>query len=395
MAGRPRLAAVDALRGLALFGMLVVHVQYYAEGPAVWADRIQSVVDAVFTERFWALFAFLFGVGFALQIERWGDKPGFVRVYLRRLLVLALFGVVIAAFTGYRVLLGYAFWGFALLPMRRWSQRALLVAAVVISLTPAAVSIARWQIEKRAIGLEASNKTVAQERGIWRAYNQEEDRLKKEATFSQLMKHRLGFELGAFLRPTWYIPGPDLLMFVLGLFAVRKGFLRDPAAHRPLLFAVVILGVLIPQAGERIPSSWVRVPGLPMRLQSARFQVMWAFFNPMFQGLAYSAALLLWISYARELPRLCRWLAHAGHMSLTNYVVQICALELVFYGFGLPPITRPAGLAVTVVFFAIQVLYSKWWFERYRIGPLEWSWRTLTYGERQPLRVQTPAPVEV
>ena len=176
-ATRRRLAAVDALRGLALFGMLVVHVQYYADGPPIWADRIQTAIDALFTERFWALFAFLFGVGFALQIERWEDKPGFVRIYLRRLLILAGFAIVIAAFTGYRVLLGYAFWGLVLLAMRRWSDRALVVAAVVIALAAPAISAVRWQIEKRTIGVEASNQKAARERGIWRAANQEEDRV--------------------------------------------------------------------------------------------------------------------------------------------------------------------------------------------------------------------------
>ena len=71
-----------------------------------------------------------------------------------------------------------------------------------------------------------------------------------------------------------------------------------------------------------------------MRLQSARFGVIWAFLNPMFQGLAYGAALLLWIVYSRHFPRMCAWLAHAGRMSLTNYVVQVLALELVFSGFA-------------------------------------------------------------
>ena len=341
-ATRRRLAAVDALRGLALFGMLVVHVQYYADGPPIWADRIQTAIDALFTERFWALFAFLFGVGFALQIERWEDKPGFVRIYLRRLLILAGFAIVIAAFTGYRVLLGYAFWGLVLLAMRRWSDRALVVAAVVIALAAPAISAVRWQIEKRTIGVEASNQKVARERGIWRAANQEEDRIKREGTFPQLMKHRLRFQLGAFLRPTWYIPGADLLMFVLGLLAVRRGVLRDPAGHRRLLIAVVVGGLILPQLGDLLPRGWIVVPGEPLRLQAARIGVLFAILNPMFQGLAYGAALLLWTTRARGLPRLCGWLAHAGRMSLTNYVVQICALELLFTGFGLT-INRPAG----------------------------------------------------
>ena len=103
------------------------------------------------------------------------------------------------------MLLGYSFWGLVLLAMRRWSDRALVVAAVVIALAAPAISAVRWQIEKRTIGVEASNQKAARERGIWRAANQEEDRIKQHGTFPQLMKHRLRFELGAFVRPTWHI----------------------------------------------------------------------------------------------------------------------------------------------------------------------------------------------
>ena len=72
------------------------------------------------------------------------------------------------------MLLGYAFWGLVLLAMRRWSDRALVVAAVVIALAAPAISAVRWQIEKRTIGVEASNQKVTRERGIWRAAEQEE-----------------------------------------------------------------------------------------------------------------------------------------------------------------------------------------------------------------------------
>jgi len=385
-----RLAGVDALRGLALIGMLVVHVQYYAEGPPVWTDRVQTLIDAVFTERFWALFAFLFGVGFALQIERWGDKTGFVRLYLRRLLVLAIFATLIAAFTGYRVLLGYSFWGLVLLAMRTWSPRALLIAAVVIALCGPAVSAVRWQVEKRTVGLEASNERAMRDRMIFRTYNQEQERIREQGTFPQLMAHRLRFELGAFLRWTWYVPGADVLMFVLGLFAVRRGVLREPEKHRTLLIAVVVLGVALGQAGDHIPPTWLQIPGEPLRLRGARVGVVFAVLNPMFQGLAYGAALLLWIAHGRTFPRLCAWLAQAGRMSLTNYVVQICALELLFEGAGVK-MTRPTGLLFAVTLFAAQILYSRWWFARYRMGPLEWLWRSLTYGERQRLRNLPPA----
>ena len=130
-ASTERVTAVDTLRGVALAGMLVVHFQYYADGPSVWGERVQAMIDLLFTTRFYALFAFLFGVGFALQVERGGDRPGFVWIYTRRLLALGAFAVVLLAFTGYHVLHDYAFWGFGLLLIRRWSTRALVTSTEI------------------------------------------------------------------------------------------------------------------------------------------------------------------------------------------------------------------------------------------------------------------------
>jgi uncharacterized protein len=232
------------------------------------------------------------------------------------------------------------------------------------------------------------------DRMLFRTFNQEQERIRNEGTFPQLMAHRLRFELGAFLRWTWYIPGADLMMFVLGLYAVRRGVLREPGRHRAILITVSLLGMVLGQAADHLPAAWVTIPGEALRLQSARMGLTFAVLNPMFQGLAYGAALLLWIAHSREFPRLCRWLTQAGRMSLTNYVVQICTLEILFAGFGVT-ITRPMGLLFTIAFFAVQVLYGKWWFARYRIGPLEWLWRSLTYGERQRLRVAAPTLSQV
>lgn len=388
---RDRLGAVDALRGLALAGMFVVHVQYYADGPPAWAPRVEALVDRMFAERFWALFAFLFGVGFALQIERWGDKPGFKSVYIKRLLVLAGFAILITAFTGYRVLLNYAFWGLALLAMRRWSQRALLIAAVVIAFANPVVSALRWQVETRTIGLEASNEQVTRWQGRWRANHFQERELREHGTYPQRMSHRLRFELEAYTHPEPYVPGGDILMFVLGLFAVRRGLLRAPQEHQRLLLVVLVAGVILGQAADHLPSGWAQsLGGESLRRQFAWRGLERAVLSPTYQGLAYAAALLLWVARAGTPPRLCAWLSHAGRMSLTNYILQVCTLEILFTGMALS-LTRPAGLAVALGAFAVQVLYSRWWFTRWRMGPVEWLWRSLAFGTRQPWRAPVPA----
>jgi uncharacterized protein len=81
-------------------------------------------------------------------------------------------------------------------------------------------------------------------------------------------------------------------------------------------------------------------------------------------------------------------------MSLTNYLMQSVFGVLLLWPWGLGLEQRLVGwprMAVLVVFFAIQILYSRWWFERFRFGPVEWVWRTLTWLRPQPMRVRPPA----
>jgi uncharacterized protein len=387
-----RVTAVDTLRGVALAGMLVVHFQYYAEGPAVWGERVQAMVDLLFTTRFYALFAFLFGVGFALQVERAGDRPGFVWIYTRRLLALAVFAVLLLAFTGYHVLHDYAFWGFALLLIRRWSTRALAALAIAIILLTPAVLAVQWQLESRTIGVAASNEAVRHERLRWQNYHRVEDELRARGDFGAVVAHRLSFHGGAFLRWQRYVPGGDTLMFVFGLLAVRIGVLRRPAEHRRLLWTAVIAFGALGLASNVPAQLGPRFGGESLRLTMAWNAVQWGIANEMFQGLAYGAAILLWVSRTPTSPSAAALLAVAGRMSLTNYVVQICVLELVFAVGGVA-ITRSAALIATAAFFLVQIAYSRWWLRRYRMGPLEWLWRSLTYWRIEPLRLPSSAVI--
>ena len=82
-------------------------------------------------------------------------------------------------------------------------------------------------------------------------------------------------------------------------------------------------------------------------------------------------------------------LAPAGRMALTNYLVQSIVCTLVFYGYGLgffEHLPRFWQVPFALGLFAIQVLYSQWWMARFRFGPAEWLWRSLTYWKLQPMR---------
>src|SRR5687767_7536983 len=127
-----RIHSLDVLRGLALLGMLVVHFHDRSTDPGGVDEIVRTLVWRLVESKSHGTFALLFGAGFAIQLRR-AEQRGvpFAGLYLRRLGVLALFGFAAHAFFGFNVLLGYAAWGVALLAIRRWSTRALVIAATL------------------------------------------------------------------------------------------------------------------------------------------------------------------------------------------------------------------------------------------------------------------------
>ncbi|HET8549862.1 MAG TPA: DUF418 domain-containing protein, partial [Bryobacteraceae bacterium] len=85
-----------------------------------------------------------------------------------------------------------------------------------------------------------------------------------------------------------------------------------------------------------------------------------------------------------------------GRMALTNYVMQSVVLANLFWLTGLYGRVGPAiGLIPTFLLYAGQVKFSVWWLERYRFGPAEWLWRSLTYGQKQPMRRIASPPADL
>jgi len=81
-----------------------------------------------------------------------------------------------------------------------------------------------------------------------------------------------------------------------------------------------------------------------------------------------------------------------GRMALTIYMVQIATLDLLFSNYALHVTLTPLqALGTGLVFFALSAAFSRWWLARFRFGPFEWLWRSITYGQRQPWRIDARA----
>jgi uncharacterized protein len=170
----------------------------------------------------------------------------------------------------------------------------------------------------------------------------------------------------------------------IGAAVWRARVFQNPAMHSRLLWAVALIGSVVGGTATTL-SAYSASTGRSTEVSPALIEA--ASSVPL--ALAYASGLLL----AMRFPATAQWatpFAAAGQMALTNYLAQSVVLSLLFYGYGLGLFGRlgsTAAACVGLTLYAAQLAISRAWLKRYRFGPVEWLWRSLTYGRRQPMRL--------
>jgi len=370
--------------------MILVHVHQDLERPATSLEDVISWIIWVGVEqKSWATFAFLFGVGFALQLRRMEAKGAPVTsLYLRRLLGLALFGIPAYALFGFRILLDYAFWGVPLLLIRRWSTGSLLVAALfsvaALSLVEIAAGAHEWHTLGRA-GAEAAAKERSAVRSVGR------DALNAAVTQSSypvLFKARLRAMRDDYSKWSFFVPGENLALFILGFLALRRGIFDAPKKHTRTIVAFMA-GGLISWALWWLYLRQLSPDFVPSRI-SAQLRNGLGVVREQWLAFTYIGGLVLLLAYRPAWERRFRALGLAGRMALTNYLIQIAVLDVLASGYGLGLRVRPAAvLVIAALLFGVEVGLSRLWLAHYRMGPAEWLWRWMTYGKPPAMRTET------
>lgn len=397
-----RIALIDVLRGVALFGIVAANMRGFA-GPhyayfrpeALWQTRldfwVQAFVDVFIQGKFISIFAFLFGLGFALQFSR-AEAIGarFVPVYRRRLFGLILIGLLHQLlFWWGDVLVTYGLGGFLLILFRKRKNKTILIWALVLMLLPFAGGLGYFAYRHwRPVSAE---KVEANKKEAQRTRHEREDamrqtiRVYQTGSYAAIYNERLG-ELWRQNRTQLFSVVMTLPLFMFGLLVYRKGVFQHPEMHRATLYKTLIVGAAagLPAnvAGTYILhiSGGTPADGIPGGLQMFAFFLL-TFGRPLL-GMSYvSAVVLLFLDPAWR-PRLLPG-GVVGRAALSNYLFQTILCTTIFFGYGgglYAKVHLAWLLVLSLVVFVIEVPASQWWLARHRFGPAEWAWRAMTYG---------------
>ncbi len=396
-----RIETVDALRGFALFGILLVHAaqwfaavglpgpvyQAHASGPA--NSVAQTIVGIFFDGKFYTFFSFLFGLSFALMLTRSTDSPG--RFYARfawRLVILGAIGLLHHVQWRGDILSIYAIVGFFMLPFGRLSNKVVLVVGLLLVMnTPNRIKSLYESYLIKPVPQQQANTQPPND------YEKEAkatyDLLKKGSLVEMAQANFYAFDDKMKFQVESGRIYITLGFFLLGLYAGRRRLFAQIAQNKRFFRRLTrvtgfgVLGIIIAF------STAIAIYGnnsQPPKAIELLFGFLYDLGNTALT-VFYIAGLTLLFQRAFW-QGVVRWLTPVGKMALTSYVLQTLIGTFLFFGYGLgllAEIELWQATLLTFPIFLVQVWFSRWWLARFQYGPLEWLWRSLTYLRVQPM----------
>ena len=395
----PRIEIIDALRGFALAGIFICHLveQYLGAGaPESHAEAvstglsdqiIEGVINIFLRGKFLALFSFLFGISFFIQMDNGAQKgKAFGGRFLWRLLLLFIIGYAHSLFYRGDILTIYAMLGVLLIPFFKLSNKWVLGFAVLLFL-----GLGRYIVfyvtqgehlflDVNPMDMESSHAldyyNTIKSGSLWDVFatNSWEGHLDK-----------MNFQYGIFGRGYF-----TFAFFLVGLYVGRSGFFKRFYEEQKftknvligsLILFVVSLGItagaFISMGPEVNMSSWLAMIGL-------------SGYDLLNVSMTLIYLVLFVILYRKTKPE--KWLAKFapyGRMALTNYVMQSILGTMFLYGWGLGflgEISSTYTFLIAIALIIAQVIGSKIWMRYFAYGPLEWLWRSLTFFKIFPIK---------
>lgn len=395
-----RITVIDALRGFALLGVVLVHMQQHysifvweglnPHAPILegWTEGVQWLTRNVLMGRFINIFAFLFGMSFFIQMDRAaGRGQDFRGRFLWRMVILFVIGLVGTCFYSGDILSLYAVYGVVLLllnPCKNWLLTAL--AVLLLAGAPKMTTYTYDQLRPQTEQVEGQQ----QQRPRGQRPQPE------EPSFVNSAKQNLTRGTEGKLRYQYQMSNRGyitLAVFILGLVVGRLRFFETAHLRKRrnvVLFVAFVAGQYLFEwlakivAPAPVEGQWFAPPSPAGIISTAMGDI---------STVCFSAAMVMAFVILYNIPvvgKCLNVLAPYGRMGLTNYVSQsiigcllfsMWAWGATFGAFGAAELLL-LGLGVYVA----QIVVSALWLRYFKYGPLEWFWRSATYLKWQPFR---------
>ena len=397
---------MDVLRGFAILGIFIANLgsglSWYNEsahmtGPMLmegWDHKMLFLHHMFIEGKFYSIFSLLFGWGIALQIKRGLAKDiNPIPTIRRRLFFMLILGAVHLLIWNGDIVFFYAMLGFLLIPLRKFSNKTLLVTGAVLILTPILFYWLKMEYPVLNYPAEKMN-----ELGIKVTSNMLP--IKSQEDYMALMQHGSWWDQfkvnvgGVFFRYGYLFfvsRIPKVVgMFLIGYVIGRTDFYKNIVQHKKLLYYLIGIGIVV---------------GLPANYYLA-YYMTWhdgdyygLKTNGLYQTIFYAVGVvplaLLYVSVfmlsfqANTGRKILSVLAPVGKMAFSNYIMQSLIGNFVFLGAGLGYMGTVGPVYYTmfgILVFIGQIIISTIWLKYFNYGPLEWLWRSATYGKWQVMK---------
>ncbi len=376
-----RLSVVDTLRGLALFAILMANIPFAENADAVYTARnfvigtpgtdklLVGIFHMLIDKKFVAIFSILFGFGFYVQLTRAAEKDLAFRKYffIRMLLLLSIACVHAYLLWFGDIIRDYAICGMLLLLVYKWQSKRILITGIVFAiLITALVFILNGALDLQQYPYDSSIRAEHPVTTSYWRYLQINARIDPFRNFIQDSPITLVFAFGCML---------------VGFWMAKAGFFNEPEKFTKPLNKLIIAGLLFGLTGSYL--FWLITKG-ELELTPALIWLPVIIVAGLFlQSLFYIAAFIKLFHY-NWFIKLTSPFAFVGRMALTNYILQSvlylvlffhCTYALKLYG----KLTLTETYLLAVIFFIIQIFFSRWWLKRNAQGPVEYLWKKLAY----------------
>ncbi len=397
---------MDVLRGFAILGIFIANLgsglswyneSAHATGPWLlegWDHKMQFLHHMFIEGKFYSIFSLLFGWGIALQVKR-GMAKGInaIPVIQRRLGFMLLLGAFHLMIWSGDIVFFYALLGFVLLPLRRFSNKALLITAAILILSPILLYWLKMQYPILNRPSEHLNQLGIKVTTNMLNIKSEDEYISMmhHGTWWQQFKSNIG---GIFFRYSYLLfvsRIPKVLgMFLIGYVIGRTDFYKNLAKYKTLLISVIVSGLLIGLPANYYLAhymSWYDNDYYTLKTKGLYQTIAYAF-GVVPLALTYVAILMLLFQTSIG-KKLLSLLAPAGKMAFSNYITQSLIGNFIFLGAGLGYMGQVGPVYFTllgIIIFIGQVILSTIWLKYFNYGPLEWLWRSATYRKWQVMR---------